>query len=39
MRIDKRCIRFAINVDYTDEVECDVAPLDACEVKTCVMAM
>jgi hypothetical protein len=25
-------IRFAINVDYVDEMDCDIAPLDACEV-------
>jgi hypothetical protein len=33
MRITKRCkFRFSINVDYVDEVECEVVPLDACEV-------
>ena len=33
MRITERCkISFVINVDHVDEVECEVAPLDACEM-------
>jgi len=33
MAITKRCkIRIDINVDYANEVECEVAPLDACEL-------
>jgi hypothetical protein len=33
VRITRRCkIKIAINIDYVDEVECKVAPLDACEV-------
>jgi hypothetical protein len=33
MRIIQRCkIKFSINVSYVDEVECGVAPLDACEM-------
>jgi hypothetical protein len=33
MRITQRCkIKFSINVSYVDEVECEVASLDAYEV-------
>jgi hypothetical protein len=33
MRITKICkIGFAINISYIDEVECEVASLDACDV-------
>lgn len=33
MRINHTCkIKFSISVSYVDEVECEVAPLDACDV-------
>jgi hypothetical protein len=33
IKITKRCkIRFTINVDNVDEVECDAVPLNACEL-------
>jgi len=33
LRIIKRCkIKFSIDFDYVDEVECDVIPPNACEV-------
>jgi hypothetical protein len=33
MRITRRCkIKFSISASYVDEVECEVAPLDACGV-------
>jgi hypothetical protein len=33
MRITRRCkIKFSISANYVDEVECEVAPLDACGV-------
>jgi hypothetical protein len=33
MKIARRCnISFAINVDYDNELDCEVAPIDACEV-------
>jgi hypothetical protein len=33
MRINQRCkVKFVISVSYVDEVECEVAPLDVCEV-------
>jgi hypothetical protein len=36
MRITWRFkINFSINLDYVDEVECEVSPLDACEVIFC----
>jgi hypothetical protein len=33
MKITKRCkIKFSINVEYANELECEITPLDACEV-------
>lgn len=33
MKISQRCkIKFAIDASYVDEVECEVVPLDTCEV-------
>ena len=33
MQLTHKCkIKFFINVSYVDEVECEVVPLDACEV-------
>jgi hypothetical protein len=33
MRIMKHCkVKFSINIDFVDEFECDVAPLDACDI-------